>query len=64
MPGSKLYEINRFKERWGGKIVTYYIYSSNPFYILGRKAIRNFPIARWIWDRIKGRPISKDKHRM
>jgi lipid II:glycine glycyltransferase (peptidoglycan interpeptide bridge formation enzyme) len=35
--GSKLYEINRFKERWGGKIVKYPVYSKNPFYILGKK---------------------------
>jgi lipid II:glycine glycyltransferase (peptidoglycan interpeptide bridge formation enzyme) len=40
--GTKLYEINRFKERWGGKIRIYPIYSKNPFYILGRKIIRNF----------------------
>lgn len=61
-PGTKLYEVNRFKERWGGNIKIYHIYSKNPFYILGRKAIRNLPAARWLWDRIKGRPISvKDK---
>ena len=55
--------INTFKEKWGGKIVYYYIYSKNPLYILGRKAIRNSSIARWIWDRIKRRPIPrKDKN--
>ena len=60
--GMKLYEINRFKERWGGKITTYNIRSKNLFYILGRKLIRNFPKMKWIWDRIKGRPVSiKDR---
>jgi lipid II:glycine glycyltransferase (peptidoglycan interpeptide bridge formation enzyme) len=53
LEGSKLYEVNRFKERWGGQIFRYYIYSSNPFYILGRKIIRNFPIAKKIRDKIR-----------
>lgn len=60
-PGNKLYNINRFKERWGGEIKIYYIYSYNPFYILGRKLIRNSKLARWLWDRIKRRPISSKK---
>lgn len=51
--GSKLYEINRFKERWGGEIVKYKIHSKNPFYILGRKIIRTFPFAKKLWDRMK-----------
>lgn len=51
-PESKLYEVNRFKERWGGKIITYYIYSKNPLYILGRKIIRNFPLAKKLKDKI------------
>jgi lipid II:glycine glycyltransferase (peptidoglycan interpeptide bridge formation enzyme) len=54
--GDKLYHVNRFKERWGGKIKKYYVYSYNPIYILGRKLIRNSRTARWIWDRIKKRP--------
>jgi len=51
--------INSFKEKWGGDIVYYNVYSKNPLYILGRKAIRNFAFIRWIWDRIKGRPFPK-----
>jgi lipid II:glycine glycyltransferase (peptidoglycan interpeptide bridge formation enzyme) len=51
--GSKLYEINRFKERWGGEIITYYIYSKNPLYILGRKIIRNFPFVKKIRDKLR-----------
>ena len=53
LKGSKLYEINKFKERWGGKIITYHIQSSNPLYILGRKIIRNFPIVKKIRDRLR-----------
>ncbi|MFH1452230.1 MAG: methyltransferase domain-containing protein [archaeon] len=57
--------INSFKEKWGGEIVYYYIYSKNPIYILGRKAIKNSIFARWIWDRIKGRPeVIKDKDKL
>ncbi len=53
--------INRFKEQWGGEIVMKEIEGSIP-YVLGRKAIRNVPAARWMWDRIKRRPIStRDK---
>ena len=40
--GSKVGGINRFKERWGGKIVNYPVYSINPFYIIARKLIRKF----------------------
>ncbi|MBS3090581.1 peptidoglycan bridge formation glycyltransferase FemA/FemB family protein [Candidatus Pacearchaeota archaeon] len=52
-PGNKLYEVNRFKERWGGRIVTYHIHSKNPLYILGRKIIRNFPVAKKIRDKMR-----------
>jgi lipid II:glycine glycyltransferase (peptidoglycan interpeptide bridge formation enzyme) len=51
--GSKLYEINRFKERWGGEIKRYYVYSRNPLYILGRKIIRNFPGVKKTREKIK-----------
>jgi len=51
--GDKLYHINRFKERWGGQIKIYYVYSNNPFYILGRKVIRNFPKVKKVRDRIR-----------
>jgi lipid II:glycine glycyltransferase (peptidoglycan interpeptide bridge formation enzyme) len=53
--------INKFKEKWGGKITHYTIYSKNPFYIIGRKMIRNFSSMRWIWDRIKRRPLTKKR---
>ncbi len=49
--------INSFKEKWGGKIVMKEVQGSF-FYILGRRTIRNFPPARWLWDRIKKRPVS------
>lgn len=61
-PGDKLYNINRFKERWGGKIEVYHVYSYNPFYILGRKTIKKSRTARWIWDRIKRRPLTIKKN--
>ncbi|MBI5149129.1 peptidoglycan bridge formation glycyltransferase FemA/FemB family protein [Candidatus Pacearchaeota archaeon] len=51
--GSKLYEINRFKERWGGEIIKYDIYSKNPFYILGRKLIRRFPLLKVVRDKLR-----------
>lgn len=51
--------VNSFKEKWGGEIAKYYVYSYNPFYILGRKAIRNSRFFRWVWDRIKRRPHEK-----
>lgn len=47
--------INKFKERWGGKLIIYHIYSKNPFYIIGRKLIRNFDFFWWLNKRIKGR---------
>jgi len=53
--GNKLYEVNRFKERWGGRIATYYVYSKNPLYILGRKIIRNFPLIKKIRDKLRMR---------
>lgn len=52
-PGEKLYDINRFKLRWGGEIKNYNIYSWNIFYILGRKIIRNFPWIKEKRDKIK-----------
>lgn len=51
--GAKLYEINRFKLRWGGKIVEYPVYSKNPFYIMGRKTIRNVPFIKKVRDELK-----------
>lgn len=59
--GSKLYEINKFKLRWGGEIKKYYIYDKNPFYIIGRKVIRNFPRIKKIREEIKFRDWEK-KH--
>lgn len=53
--GNKLYEVNRFKERWGGKIITYYVYSKNPLYIIGRKIIRNFSLIKKIRDKLRMR---------
>ncbi|MFA5992290.1 MAG: peptidoglycan bridge formation glycyltransferase FemA/FemB family protein [Candidatus Pacearchaeota archaeon] len=52
-PEDKLYSINRFKERWGGKIVTYQVYNKNPVYIFGRKIIRNFPKIKSLRDKSK-----------
>ncbi|MBU2562085.1 MAG: peptidoglycan bridge formation glycyltransferase FemA/FemB family protein [Nanoarchaeota archaeon] len=51
--GDKLYEINRFKLRWGGEIKKYPLYSKNPLYILGRKIIRNFSFIKNARDNIK-----------
>jgi len=45
--------VNKFKERWGGKIVEYRIYSWNPIRIIGRKIIRNFPKIKAIREKIK-----------
>lgn len=45
--------INKFKERWGGEIKEYYIYSKNPFYIIGRKIIRNCHKLKDLRDKIK-----------
>jgi lipid II:glycine glycyltransferase (peptidoglycan interpeptide bridge formation enzyme) len=59
--GDKLYHVNKFKEMWGGKIKVYPVYSYNPFYILGRKMIRSSRIMKWVWDRIKLRPLRKKK---
>jgi lipid II:glycine glycyltransferase (peptidoglycan interpeptide bridge formation enzyme) len=53
--------INKFKEKWGGNLIIREV-EGTLLYTLGRKVIRNLPAARWIWDRIKRRPISvKDK---
>ena len=57
---SKLEKINKFKERWGGKIITYKIESKNPFYILGRKIIRNFHFVKKIRDRKKLKKWKKE----
>ncbi|MFH0831798.1 MAG: GNAT family N-acetyltransferase [archaeon] len=60
-PRGHMQGINTFKEKWGGRIVMREV-NGNILYLLGRKAIRNVPAARWLWDRIKGRPVSaKDK---
>lgn len=52
-PNDKLYNINQFKEKWGGEIKVYEIYSKNPFYILGRKVIRNIHWIKKARDSIK-----------
>lgn len=49
----KLYNINKFKLRWGGEIKKYLIYSKNPFYILGRKTIRNIHVVKKLRDKVK-----------
>ncbi len=51
--GSKLWNINRFKERWGGEVVKYQLESNNPFYILGRKIIRNVHFIKNLSDKRK-----------
>lgn len=51
--GSKLRHVNRFKERWGGQIISYKIGSNNLFYILGRKIIRNFSFIKDCRDKAK-----------
>jgi len=53
--GDKLYNINKFKQRWGGELKIYKIYSYNPLYIFGRKIIRNSRFAKRVWDKLKGR---------
>jgi lipid II:glycine glycyltransferase (peptidoglycan interpeptide bridge formation enzyme) len=45
--------VNRFKERWGGKVIKYKIHSWNPIYILGRKVIRNCPKIKAFREKIK-----------
>lgn len=45
--------INKFKQRWGGKIIKSQVKSKNPFYILGRKIIRNSPTIKKIRDKVK-----------
>ena len=59
-PKGHMVGINTFKEKWGGKIVHQQI-KGNFLYILGRKLIRKSRFARWIWDRLKGRPVSKKR---
>lgn len=56
MKGTKTYEINRFKARWGGKIVDYVVYSKNPLYILV-KAISELSFIRNIKEKT---PAKKD----
>ena len=51
--GNKLYEINRFKLRWGGEIKEYPVYSKNIFYILGRKIIRNCGFVKKARDNLR-----------
>ncbi|MDD5133562.1 MAG: peptidoglycan bridge formation glycyltransferase FemA/FemB family protein [Candidatus Nanoarchaeia archaeon] len=47
--------VNKFKERWGEVV---YYKKDYPFPLaIGRKLIRNVKVARWTWDRIKGRPL-------
>jgi lipid II:glycine glycyltransferase (peptidoglycan interpeptide bridge formation enzyme) len=53
--GSKLYSVNRFKERWGGQIKRRPIYSYNLFYILGRKLIRKSRFFWWLNKKFRGR---------
>ncbi|MFA5173820.1 MAG: peptidoglycan bridge formation glycyltransferase FemA/FemB family protein [Candidatus Pacearchaeota archaeon] len=56
--------VNRFKERWGGQIKTYYVKSGNPVYILGRKVIRNIPFIKNIRDSLKLQIyLSKEKYK-
>lgn len=45
--------VNKFKERWGGEIKTYPVYSWNLFYILGRKIIRNIGFIKKTRDWLK-----------
>ena len=47
--------VNKFKEMWGGKIVIYKIYSKNPFYIIGRKLIRNSNFCWELNKKLRGR---------
>jgi len=39
-PSTKYYNITRFKERLGGKVVRKDLYYSNPLYVIGRKVVR------------------------
>lgn len=57
-PKGHLKGINKFKEKWG-KIV--YYQKDYPFFIaLGRKLIRNSSTGRFLWDRVKKRPLYKE----
>jgi ubiquinone/menaquinone biosynthesis C-methylase UbiE len=56
---NKLEGVNAFKEKFGGKVTTYKIYSKNPFYIISRKLYRNFYPFRWLADRVRGRKVVK-----
>ena len=47
---NKLYQINKFKSRWGGEIVEQPIYFKNPIKVLGRKTIRNVHFIKKIRD--------------
>lgn len=51
--------VNRFKSMWGGFLHTDYIYSNNPFWILGRKAFRNIIWVRNMVNFLKGRKEAK-----
>lgn len=46
--------VNKFKEQWGEKHF-YYVYSYNPFYILGRKLIRNSNFLYRLNKKLRGR---------
>ena len=59
--GDKLYYVNKFKEKWGGEIKMIPVYSKNPLYILGRKAIIKSRICKWLLDRAKRRPLREKK---
>jgi len=47
--------VNQFKEKWGGKIVYYPVYSKNPFYIIGRKLIKKYGFFWWLNKKLRGR---------
>ncbi len=51
--------VNRFKSMWGGKIHIDYVFSKNPFYILGRKVYRNMWFIRPIVDILRGRKLKQ-----
>jgi lipid II:glycine glycyltransferase (peptidoglycan interpeptide bridge formation enzyme) len=53
--GDKLHYVNKFKNRWGGEIKEQIIYNKNPFYVLGRKAVRKYRFFWWLNKKLKGR---------
>ena len=59
-PRGHLKEINRFKERWGGKI--FYFNLNFPFYIaIARKLVRNVGAIWWINEELKKFGILKNR---